>query len=260
MELDVAQEISQRGHLPPSREVLTVRLYPKSYHDLTIHVLLDYDLEEPEERSFPGPAAEGDAPVDVQFLFVCGGPIEPGEEPEFPGIHVVDISEGTDDGFAPALEFRAMQKRPKALPVEPSAGCELRLCLALCDPDLEPFPGEDYVVSYEGGERTGTTDDEGVLREGLPAGTERATLSIAGETFELLLDQLDPLDDDDDETAVKGAQARLTNLGYDLGPVDGDHGDRTRAALEEFQAARGLEVTGSCDEATRASLAEAHGG
>jgi peptidoglycan hydrolase-like protein with peptidoglycan-binding domain len=39
---------------------------------------------------------------------------------------------------------------------------------------------------------------------------------------------------------IREIQERLTQLGYDPGPVDGVTGSRTRAAIESYQAARGL--------------------
>jgi peptidoglycan hydrolase-like protein with peptidoglycan-binding domain len=115
---------------------------------------------------------------------------------------------------------------------------------------------QDYVISFDGGERSGTTDDGGVLREGLPEAIEEATLSVAGQTLTLLLDTLDPLED---ESGVEAAQARLQNLGYELGNVDGDLAEKTRGALETFQADQGIGVTGVLDGPTRERLTLAHG-
>ena len=43
---------------------------------------------------------------------------------------------------------------------------------------------------------------------------------------------------------VRRVQERLTAAGFDAGPADGVMGGRTRAALREFQRARGLDPTG----------------
>jgi hypothetical protein len=50
------------------------------------------------------------------------------------------------------------------------------------------------------------------------------------------------------------AQARLQELGYPVGKADGVLGPRTRAALQKYQRAKGLSVTGTLDQATLASL------
>jgi hypothetical protein len=54
---------------------------------------------------------------------------------------------------------------------------------------------------------------------------------------------------------LRSAQLWLTYRGLNPGPVDGLMGDRTRKALDEFQATAGLAVTGLADDATLARLA-----
>lgn len=49
--------------------------------------------------------------------------------------------------------------------------------------------------------------------------------------------------------ALKGLQARLTDLGFPAGAADGKPGPRTRAALRAYQAARGLTPDGYADAA-----------
>jgi hypothetical protein len=46
---------------------------------------------------------------------------------------------------------------------------------------------------------------------------------------------------------VRDLQARLNAQGFDSGPADGFFGEQTRAAVEAFQAAQGLPVTGELD-------------
>ena len=53
----------------------------------------------------------------------------------------------------------------------------------------------------------------------------------------------------------KLAQRRLVGLGYSLGPIDGVMGQKTRAAVRDFQAEHGLAETGVIDEATANGLA-----
>lgn len=50
--------------------------------------------------------------------------------------------------------------------------------------------------------------------------------------------------------ATRDVQSRLRALGYYGGPVDGVWGDGTRAAVERFQRARGIAVTGELNQAT----------
>ena len=261
IERDVAQQIASEGKLPAPCDVLSVRLFPNGYEDLSLTLTVEYGADEDGTLEFPDAreASEDEAveSLDLRFLFVCGGSAPDGESLQFEGLEVVDLSEDTPEGYAPGVGFAALGKRPKALPVKPAESSARRLCLNLTGPGgAPPLAKQDYVISFDGGERSGTTDDGGVLREGLPEAIEEATLSVAGQTLTLLLDTLDPLED---ESGVEAAQARLQNLGYELGNVDGDLAEKTRGALETFQADQGIGVTGVLDGPTRERLTLAHG-
>ena len=54
--------------------------------------------------------------------------------------------------------------------------------------------------------------------------------------------------------STREAQQRLTDAGFDPGPVDGLYGRRTRAGLEAFQRHVGIAVTGRVDAATSNAL------
>ena len=53
---------------------------------------------------------------------------------------------------------------------------------------------------------------------------------------------------------VKRLQEKLAALGYLTGSVDGNYGPKTMAAVQSFQQASGLPVTGAADQATQAAL------
>jgi peptidoglycan hydrolase-like protein with peptidoglycan-binding domain len=53
---------------------------------------------------------------------------------------------------------------------------------------------------------------------------------------------------------VRRVQERLAQLEFDVGPVDGQLGPRTAAALRQLQIIHGLPVTGRVDNATLAAL------
>ncbi|SDJ60830.1 S41 family peptidase [Salimicrobium halophilum] len=55
---------------------------------------------------------------------------------------------------------------------------------------------------------------------------------------------------------VKNAQQMLAGLGYDQTETDGSFGDGTEAAVESFQRANGLSVTGEINEKTGGALEE----
>lgn len=116
---------------------------------------------------------------------------------------------------------------------------------------------EPYELDVDGRKKAGVTDAEGKVIEPIAPRARRARLVVGeGEQrqeFDFELGGLDPLD------AVSGVQGRLSNLGFDCGPVDGKLGDLTRDALRDYQKKRGLKVTGEVDEATRKRLQEEHG-
>jgi len=131
-----------------------------------------------------------------------------------------------------------------------------RLQLQLVD-GTEPRANKPYVLRVDGKELRGSTDGDGKLDCPVPVLARMAELTV-GEgdevvTYELELRGLDPV------TEPTGLQARLANLGYDAGPVDGEAGLRTRAALAAFQKDQGLEPTGELDASTRSKLEEKHG-
>jgi len=49
---------------------------------------------------------------------------------------------------------------------------------------------------------------------------------------------------------VSRAQARLRTLGFDAGPINGDFGAKTQAALAQFQLSLAIPVSGALDDAT----------
>ena len=61
---------------------------------------------------------------------------------------------------------------------------------------------------------------------------------------------------DPEERPIMQAQVVLDRQGFGPGVIDGKMGMSTKNALEGFQEARGLNVTGELDEATKAALAE----
>jgi peptidoglycan hydrolase-like protein with peptidoglycan-binding domain len=53
---------------------------------------------------------------------------------------------------------------------------------------------------------------------------------------------------------IQVAEARLKDVGFDPGPVDGIYTAQTQAAVRAFQARYGLPVSGLLDRATREEL------
>jgi len=104
---------------------------------------------------------------------------------------------------------------------------------------------------------TGVLGADGMLVEGIPPDATLATVTLdpdgLAQTFEFALGHMDPI------TEVSGVQGRLNNLGFPCGPVDGDCGEKTRAAIAAFGAAHGLKETGDPrDPAFLRTLGAAH--
>ncbi len=99
-------------------------------------------------------------------------------------------------------------------------------------------------------------DGEGGTGGASPPAPAAGSAPAAGEQpfrYELAIGHLDPVDE------VSGVQARLRNLGFDCGEIDGVAGPVTRGAIERFQHANGLAVDGVAGPATRRKLEEVHG-
>jgi hypothetical protein len=115
-----------------------------------------------------------------------------------------------------------------------------------------------------------TIDDEPMLRgrtasDGLVATEIKPTANHArlkvwlGESeddiveWQMKIGHLDPAD------TITGAQARLQNLGYRPGPIDGTLNEATKEALMNFQRHIGYDFpTGELDEKTSSALASIH--
>lgn len=121
----------------------------------------------------------------------------------------------------------------------------------------EPRAGVRYVFTVDGTVHQGTTDADGYLSVPIPPHARQGQLTVGDgheerEEYSVLLGHLNPVHD------VAGVQHRLNNLGYRCAP-SGLMDEQTRAALNEFQVAQGLEAGGDVSEAVRAKLSEAHG-
>lgn len=114
----------------------------------------------------------------------------------------------------------------------------------------EPLAGEPYALTVAGQTLKGKTDGDGKLEQPIPAVAAKAVLVLEKrrQRYDLQLGHLDPPGE------VAGAQARLANLGFYEGSIDGEAGPRTREALAVFQTAAGLDPTGELDDATRDEL------
>ena len=151
--------------------------------------------------------------------------------------------------------------RPKSVTAEAGRrhtfrrrGIPAYLRLDLRDAHGAPQAKVNYILEVDGVFRKGRTDGDGRLEEPIPPNAQRAVLRFpeTGTAYELPLGYLDPV------STVSGVQARLNNLGYLCGEVNGEWREECRKALARFQNAEGLPGTGAADDATRARLLERH--
>ncbi|MFH1746446.1 MAG: peptidoglycan-binding domain-containing protein [Planctomycetota bacterium] len=150
-----------------------------------------------------------------------------------------------DETVSPEMRHRFIRRGEPAM---------LRLRL---EDEGRPRANLPYVLEIDGEQHSGTTDAEGKIDERIPGSAQRAELRVGeGEDqdiYDLQLGELDPI------TTNTGVQARLNHLGFNAGPVDGEIGEQTQAAIAEFQDSRQMTVTGNPDGQTRQRLRDDHG-
>jgi len=120
----------------------------------------------------------------------------------------------------------------------------------------EPRTNEDYVLDIDGQLSEGTTSSDGMVEIAIPpnARTGKISFRASGEDYYLQLGQLDPV------TEISGVQARLRNLGFYEGEIDGKMNEDLGEAIQHFQETQQLEPNGSRDATLEKKLQEAHGG
>jgi len=121
----------------------------------------------------------------------------------------------------------------------------------------EPRENQPYILEIDGKLIEGKTDGDGIVEESISATAKKGLIIIGkdGNKIEYRLDiaALDPAD------IASGAQARLKNLGFYKGKIDGKLSAGTKAALAQFQKHHGAEETNELDDATVSKLVEVHG-
>jgi hypothetical protein len=124
-------------------------------------------------------------------------------------------------------------------------------------PKVEPTPDLPYILSVDGASFEGTTKANGMIECVIPPNSRTGLLTLEPGTprelnIPLKIGSLNPADE------ITGSQARLNNLGYSCGPVDGIVGPRTRSATSDFQNGNGMKPSGQLDKATKDKLRAAH--
>ena len=83
------------------------------------------------------------------------------------------------------------------------------------------------------------------------SGAVEKTKEKAAEVKEKIRDKVTGGRGSDD---IRAAQQALKDKGFDPGPIDGRMGQRTKAALSEYQGKENLKATGRLDRETKARL------
>jgi len=137
----------------------------------------------------------------------------------------------------------------------------LELCLFLRDQYEKPIANAPCTLTVDSQSYQLTSDGNGKLELLIPpsAGESRLVIQDTEQTpygntvIPIKIGYLDPVDE------VSGQRARLTNLGYFVGDIDGTGGPEFETAVEEFQCEHSLTVDGICGPQTQAKLKQVHG-
>jgi len=137
---------------------------------------------------------------------------------------------------------------------------KLKLCLVLEDLYEKPIAGAECSLQIGFDVTSVTTDGNGKLEVEIAPDTVDALVTIKspqspfqGTQIPIKIGFLDPVEE------VTGQQARLKNLGYYWGEIDGAASDMLKSAVEEFQCDAALAVDGVCGPATQTALKRMHG-
>jgi Putative peptidoglycan binding domain/LysM domain len=166
-----------------------------------------------------------------------------------------------DEIFIPDLSRREEQRPTDARHTFALKRPKTWLRLLIRDGTQSPAPGCKYQLQVDGiNHPDGVTDGNGMLIEEIPADAQSGLLTVwfddeatHGHTWQILIGSLDPVD------TMTGIQARLNNLGYTCGAVDGIIGPLTRSAVRSFQKDNHLTVDAIPGPITQAKLKELHG-
>lgn len=134
------------------------------------------------------------------------------------------------------------------------------LRIILKDDEGNPLANVPYKLQVGSATFEGKTNEKGLLENNVPSNITEGTLTVIKQnvfgdnyTWILKINSLDPIEE------ITGVQARLTNLGYRCGSIDGIKGPHTEAAIKIFQRKNGLTPNGQLNEETRSKLKELYG-
>jgi type VI secretion system secreted protein VgrG len=136
------------------------------------------------------------------------------------------------------------------------------LDVKLTDEDLKPYAGKTYHLVVDGKKIEGKTGGDGRVTATVPKTAKTAEVELWIEEFPTgkrrhwtmdIAGELPP------PKTVRGAQIRLSNVGYYAGKLGDVLDDDTKKALRSFQEDHDLKVTGELDAPTVVKLSDMHG-
>jgi N-acetylmuramoyl-L-alanine amidase len=138
---------------------------------------------------------------------------------------------------------------------------KVMLRIAMLNADGDPLSGCPYKLELAGQEYSGSTAANGIIEQLIGPDAASGTLSLwlddaakgAALKWRLKINHLDPVE------YLTGVQARLNNLGFNSGRVDGIAGPKTRGAVRLFQQDHGLDVDGIPGPITQGKLKDIYG-
>jgi N-acetylmuramoyl-L-alanine amidase len=140
----------------------------------------------------------------------------------------------------------------------------LKLRLVLEDLYEKPIANAKCELHIENESKELTTDGQGKIEQEIRPEVQRALLIIKDPqtpinemAIPIKIGDLDPVNEE------SGLKARLNNLGYFAGPLEGKSEEENKtmflSAIEEFQCDHGLVVDGKSGANTQAKLKQVHG-
>lgn len=266
------------GLAPAPRDVMTVRvLAPGAGRRVKLTLLYEADRARDVELAVPD---DGRDASDVRVLPVFGAPGE--EAPVVDGVQVVDVSEATELGYAPAVKAAAAGKPARQVRLEAPGIVRVLITGLQCDldktfllPDAVPAmkalkriyareaPRELLVVGHA--DATGQPD----YNVGLSALRADIVAAYLRDEVPTWLDWYTTPHPQGRPWGTLEDQYMLSVVGDDAGPFyggacDGVPGPATQDAVARFQAhanatqGAGLAEDGQCGPATREQLVRAY--
>jgi len=125
--------------------------------------------------------------------------------------------------------------------------------------DMEGKPYQNADCELKAGSKTlpKKTDGDGKVEFEVPASVRAAELKLGAQRWTLNVGALNPMSGVADD--LSGLQARLQNLGYEVGAIDGKTSDALHAAIEAFQRDHQLTVDGQVSDALVAKVKDLYG-